>query len=59
MFKYIFIIFPEKIICCGNSVKKFHSNIGFHKKKLLTIYNGYSPEILIPKRMINIQNYLI
>ena len=57
--------FPEKIICCGNSVKKFHSNIGFDKKKLLTIYNGYSPEIFNTKtndkytKLLNLNNRIV
>ncbi len=42
-------IFPKKIICCGNSVKNFHSKVGFDKKKLSTIYNGYNPEIFNTK----------
>ncbi len=42
-------IFPKKIICCGNSVKIFHSKIGFDKKKLSTIFNGYSSEIFNTK----------
>ena len=63
MFKYIFIFFSRKIICCGNS-KKFHSNIGFDKK-LLTIYNGYSPEIFNTKtndkyrKLLNLNNRIV
>tara|TARA_B100000212_G_C27384505_1_gene538601 strand:- start:1669 stop:2775 length:1107 start_codon:yes stop_codon:yes gene_type:complete len=34
--------FPYKIICCGESVKKFHENFFFPSKKLHVINNGFN-----------------
>lgn len=32
---------PNKIICCGESVKKAHKKLGFSKSKMVVLPNGY------------------
>lgn len=46
--KVLSYLLPEKIICCANSSKNVHITMGYCKKKMITIENGYDPEIFTP-----------
>jgi len=32
---------PKVIVCCAESVREAHVNLGYNKKKMLVIFNGY------------------
>jgi glycosyltransferase involved in cell wall biosynthesis len=38
---FISYIVPKKIICCGEAAKKSHINLGYCKRKMFVIPNGY------------------
>ena len=55
---FLSFISPDKIICCGDSVKKAHIKKGFDNSKMVVINNGYQEPKFNPKRINEIRNSL-
>jgi glycosyltransferase involved in cell wall biosynthesis len=51
-------ILPFKIICCSKSVKINHEELGFNKKKMVTINNGYDINYLFDNKKLRQNQHL-
>lgn len=41
-------VLPAKIVCCGPEACRSHQRVGFASRKMMVIYNGFSPEAMQP-----------